>query len=126
MKLFKRTVAALVAVCTLGVSLPLPAQAGLVRTDELLQQSAAQDRIAQLLLRADVREALVARGVDPTQVQARVNALTDDEALQLADQLDQVPAGGNALGIVVGIFVLLLITDILGFTKIFPFTRPIR
>ena len=33
---------------------------------------------------------------------------------------------GDVIGVIVFIFVLLLITDILGFTKIFPFTRSIR
>ncbi|MGE5338534.1 MAG: PA2779 family protein, partial [Gemmatimonadota bacterium] len=51
---------------------------------------------------------------------------TDDEAQQLAQRLDQLPAGGDAIGVIVFIFVLLLITDILGLTKVFPFTRPIR
>ena len=37
------------------------------------------------------------------------------------------PAGASdILGIILTIFVVLLITDILGFTKVFPFTRSIR
>ena len=44
----------------------------------------------------------------------------------MAAQIDQAPAGGDALGVIVTIFVVLLITDILGFTKVFPFTRTIR
>jgi len=73
-----------------------------------------------------VVSALAARGVDAAQARARVAALSDDEALRLVDALDRAPAGGDFLGTVVFIFVLLLITDILGFTKIFPFTRSIR
>jgi hypothetical protein len=30
------------------------------------------------------------------------------------------------LGILFAVFVILLITDILGLTKVFPFTRPVR
>jgi len=30
------------------------------------------------------------------------------------------------LGILFAVFIILLITDILGLTKIFPFTRPVR
>jgi len=127
MTFFRRTIASVAAVCVLGVSLPLPAQAGLVQTDEFVQPtSAVRDRLSQLLMREDVRSALVARGVDPGQVQARVDALTDDEAQRLAQKLDQLPAGGDAIGVILFIFVLLLITDILGLTKVFPFTRPIR
>ncbi len=127
MTLFRRTIATVAAVCLLGTSLPMNAQAGMVGTDEIAQHSSsARDRVSQLLVRDDVRSALQARGVDPAQVQARVNALTDDEAQQLAQRLDQLPAGGDAIGVIVFIFVLLLITDILGLTKVFPFTRPIR
>ena len=127
MRLFKRTVATVAAVCVLGVSAPLPARAGLVRTDEIARQSSTvQDRVQELLARSEVREALVARGVDPAQVQARVDALTDAEAQQLAQQLDQLPAGGDIIGVLLTVFIVLLITDILGLTKVFPFTRPIR
>jgi hypothetical protein len=56
-----------------------------------------------------------------------VAALTDAEAAQLADQIDQAPAGASdILGVLVFIFVLLLVTDILGLTKVFPFTRSVR
>jgi hypothetical protein len=126
---FRRTIASVAAVCVLGTSLPSfaqgPANSGLIGTEETAQLD-VQDRLTQLLAREDVRNALVARGVDPGQVQDRVNALTDDEARMLAHRLDQLPAGGDAIGVILFIFVLLLITDILGLTKVFPFTRPIR
>jgi hypothetical protein len=127
MTFFRRTIASVAAVCVLGASIPMNAQAGMVRTDEIVKpSSSARDRVMQTLARDDVRSALVAHGVDPSQVQARVNALTDDEAQQLAQRLDQLPAGGDAIGVILFIFVLLLITDILGLTKVFPFTRPVR
>ena len=78
------------------------------------------------LQRADVVAALQARGVNVDAARARVAALTDEEAAQVAAEIDKAPAGGDVVGTIVFIFVLLLITDILGFTKVFPFTRPIR
>jgi hypothetical protein len=130
MPAFRRIVAATVATCVLGTSLPVIAQPAspppLVTTEEAIG-SPVQQRVDQLLARAEVREALAARGVDPAQVHARVAALTDDEARLLADQLDRVPAGaGDVLGIIFAVFIILLITDILGLTKIFPFTRAVR
>ena len=45
----------------------------------------------------------------------------------LAARIDQLPAGGDSvLGVLLVVFVILLITDILGFTRIFPFTRSMR
>jgi hypothetical protein len=86
-----------------------------------------QDRtlIVAALSREDVQAALVARGIDPAQAQDRVAALTDEEASVVASQLDTAPAGG-IIGAIVLIFLVLLLTDILGFTKVFPFTRSVR
>ena len=108
------------------------AQAGMIGTEQVVAASAqpaagsAQERLASLLQRDDVVAALQARGVSPEQARERVAALSDNEAAQLVDEIDAAPAGGDLLGTAVFIFVLLLITDILGFTKIFPFTRSIR
>ena len=91
--------------------------------------SAAEQRayVNSMLTRADVAAALQERGIDLAQAQARVAALTDDEVAHVAHTLDTAPAGASdVLGTIVFIFLLLLITDILGFTKIFPFTRSIR
>ena len=112
------------------------AQAAMIGTAELAppaaatQQRSGADARAMLsaqLDRADLAAALQARGVDPAQVRARVDALSDVEAQWLADQVDQAPAGASdLLGALLFIFVLLLVTDILGLTKVFPFTRSMR
>jgi hypothetical protein len=121
----RRIIASLLVVSIAGLGLPLPVHAGMVGTDAVLP-SAERDRIASFLEREDVRQQLQAQGVSPTQAKARVAALTDEEARQLAGQVDSLPAGGDVLGVLLTVFLVLLITDILGFTKIFPFTRPVR
>ena len=52
--------------------------------------------------------------------------MTDAEIAQLNQRIDQMPAGGDVLSIIFTVFIILLITDILGFTKVFPFTRSVR
>jgi hypothetical protein len=98
--------------------------------DVAAAQPAAADGRARLeatLARADVVQALQARGVSVEQARERVAALSDAEAAHVADQIDQAPAGSaDVLGAVIFIFLVLLVTDILGFTKIFPFTRSVR
>jgi hypothetical protein len=122
----RRLIASLLIVSIAGIGVPLPAQAGIVSTDMALA-SAERDRIASMLERADVRAQLEAYGVRAADVKARVAALTDEEAAQLAGRLDSLPAGGDGIiGALLLIFVVLLITDILGLTKVFPFTRPIK
>lgn len=120
---FKRFVASLLIVCLAGVSLPL--HAGMLPTEAAMTNT-ERARVASFLEREDVRAQLEAKGVSPADVKARVAAMTDEEARQLAGQIDSLPAGGDVLGILLTVFIVLLITDILGFTKIFPFTRSIR
>ncbi len=118
----------LIAALVLG-SLPamaVPAGSGLVSTQDALsaeQVRSDRERIHEVLARDDVRDQLVAQGVDPAEVEARVAALSDAEAAQMADQLDQLPAGASVVGALFAVFVILLVTDILGLTNVYPFTR---
>ena len=119
---FRRLIACLLIVT-------VPAQAGLVSTARV---SAAGDRerVVTFLERADVQQQLGSLGVAPQDVRARVAALSDAEVASLAGKIDSMPAGGDALGAVLWlalvVFLVLLLTDILGLTKVFPFTRPVR
>lgn len=91
---------------------------------DAVQVSAERERITDLLARNDVREQLVNYGVELNEVEARVAALSDQEVLQMAEQLDQMPAGANAVvGALLTVFIILLVTDLLGLTNVFPFTR---
>jgi len=124
LKKFRALVSSLLVVCITGLGLPLPVHAGMLPTDAVTANS-DRDRVASFLDREDVRLQLQAQGVNPGDVKARVAAMTDEEEAQVAAHMDSMPAGG-ILGLILLVFVILLITDILGFTKIFPFTRPVR
>ena len=109
--------------------LSLPAQAGMLPTAAVVANP-AKERIMGFFERSDVRQQLATLGVSPADAKARVAALTDDEAAQLAARVDSMPAGGDGIGALVGaavlIFLVLLLTDILGFTHVFPFTKSIK
>jgi len=109
--------------------LSLPAQAGMLPTAAVVANP-AKERIMGFFERSDVRQQLATLGVNPADAKARVAALTDDEAAQLAARVDSMPAGGDGIGALVGaavlIFLVLLLTDILGFTHVFPFTKSIK
>src|SRR6266850_4482392 len=122
----RRFIASLLVVSMTGLGLPLPSRAAIVGTDAALV-AAQRDRVATMLDRGDVRAQLEAHGVRQADVKARVAALTDAEVAQLAGQLDSLPAGGEGIiGAIVIVFLVLLITDLLGLTKVFSFTRPVR
>lgn len=116
----RRLIASLLIVC-----ISLPAQAGMVSSTEAIGASGEHARILSMLDRAEVRAQLQAYGVDAADVRARVAALTDEEAAELAARIDELPAGG-IIGAIVLVFLVLLLTDILGLTKVFPFTKPIQ
>ena len=129
----KKMVALIVAAAMSHTAGLQVAHAGMIATEsvatttELVQVESRRAHVLATLNRADVTDALVNKGVDMDAARARIAALSDQEVLALADQLDHAPAGASGvLGAIVFIFLLLLITDILGFTKVYPFTRSIR
>jgi len=131
MTFLKRLIACTLATTLCMTAFVQSAQATTISTEQVAHaQRAADDARASALAtleRADVAAALTARGVDLQQARERIAALTDDEAATLAATLDSAPAAGSdVLGVIVFIFVLLLVTDILGLTKVFPFTRTVR
>ncbi len=122
-----------VLVTALLVTVPWQAaMATMIETRELLASGQAQvqqgqrDRLRAFLDRADVAKVLEAWGVEPAEAKARVDALSDVEVARVAQHLDRLPtAGGSVIGPIIGalvfVFVVLLITDLLGLTDIFPF-----
>jgi len=123
--MIRRFIASLLILSLASLGIAAPAQAAMLATDSALAGT-ERSRIASQLDRAEVRAQLKAYGVDPADVKTRVAALSDEEAAHLAAQLDSLPTGGSIIGAIVLIFLVLLVTDILGFTKIFPFTRSVR
>ena len=126
---FRRMIASLLVVCMTGLG--QIAQAAPISTDAALaaaQNASQRERVIRFLDRADVQQQLQLRGVNAADAKARVAALSEAELNQLASQIDSLPAGGDVgiLGFVLVVFLVLLLTDILGFTHIFPFTKPIK
>ena len=109
------------------------ASAALVGAEDVaraqVEQPASRDahaRLQELLARPDVQAELVRQGVDPALAAERAASLSAEDAQKLAANMDSAPAGGDVLGAILLVFFVLLLTDILGFTKIFPFTRSVR
>jgi hypothetical protein len=128
---FCQVLALPMVVVMLLTSMPLGlARAALVTTDEIVDATMAQaerDRVVAFMQRDDVRQQMEALGVDPNEAAARVAGLSDAEIRTIAGELDRLPAGQDLLGSLVGaaliIFIVLLLTDLLGLTNVFPFVR---
>ena len=106
------------------------AKAGLIRTETVinnLQGEKSRSQITSFLNRHAVLEVLSKQGIDPLEAEKRVESLTDQEVEKICKVLNQLPAGGDgigtAVGVVVLIFFVLLITDLLGLTHVFTFVN---
>lgn len=106
--------------------------AQMASTEAVLEQPvsvSSHEKVSQFVAREDVAKTFETMGVDPAVVEQRIALMSDDEILKISSQIDTLPAGGDfggLVGAVVFVFIVLLITDILGFTKIFGFTRSVR
>jgi hypothetical protein len=110
-----------------------PAQAQMVGTNAVItgqQEAANRAQVDNFLAREDVKQIMTQYGVDTAEAQKRVESLSSVELNKIANSMDQLPAGGDGIGVIVGaallVFIILLITDILGMTHVFPFVNPQR
>ena len=105
-------------------------QAALISTEQVVAAGVAQQQRAKITMaldRPEVQAELEKLGISRSDAQSRIAALTDVEVASIAHQIDTLPAGGDGfIGALLFIFILLLVTDILGLTKVFPFTRSVR
>jgi len=101
--------------------------AEVISTKQLMHESASNANIDNFLQKQEVQEKLAMLGVSSENMQERIASLTDEEISQINQQIESLPAGGSTiLGVLVFIVVVLLITDILGYTKVFNFTRSVQ
>jgi len=113
------------------MSLPVQTlQASMIGTETVLILSKAQnmrENLHKFLGRKDVQSMMMAQGITSIEAKSRVDCLSDAEIMQMADKMDRLPSGGDGLGAIVGaaliIFLVLLLTDIMGYTDVFPFVK---
>jgi hypothetical protein len=116
------SLALLLCAALFSASVHTAAHAGVIGTQQYLSavdREAAIARIDAVLAREEVRSRLEHYGVDPAAAQERVAALTDQELQTLANDLDNLPAGGDLLGVVGIVFLVLLILELVGVIDIF-------
>ncbi len=126
----KRVVAIAMAMLMAMTSMPIGvAKAEMVTTDQVIEQvdpPEDRSRAMDFMLREDVQQQLTILGVDPEEAARRVASLSDEEIQQIAGRLDELPAGegvGAIVTVMLIIFLVLLVTDLLGYTDIFPFVK---
>ena len=128
MHFLRRPTAVLLSVL-LALMPMLPAQAAMIGNQQIVNQSLSiqtRDSLRQLFEQDTARQQLQAWGVSPDQINTRINSLTDAELARINQQAGDLNAGGNILGILLVIFIVFVITDVIGATDIFPFIHPVK
>ncbi len=118
----RKMVAMLLVLSMSLLGVPATSLAAPIGTDTLVQleqRGELLSRIQTQLARDDVRAQFLQRGVSPTEVDARVAALSTEELQMLSMQLDELPAGGSLLAVIGVVFVVLLILELVGVTNVF-------
>ncbi len=98
------------------------AQAAIIGNAEHFAQQHRGEQLAQIdavLASEVVQQQLVAMGVSHADAMERIGALSNAELQQLAQNLDALPAGGSALGVLGALFLVLLVLDLLDITNVF-------
>jgi len=121
-----RFLTAFLAVSILFVSVQPTVNAAIVSTSELVateQSKIGREYLLNSLEREEVRTALTSQGVDLEMAKQRVASLTDEEVRALNQKMDEMPAGSGVVGALVLVFLVLLFTDIMGWTDVYPFVN---
>jgi predicted nuclease of predicted toxin-antitoxin system len=111
------------AVLAFLIALPLDhALAALVDTPSLktdLCDNGIRERLLVILAREEVRVALLKHGIDPTEVEVQIAALTDDEVAQMRDRIGELPGGGQAAAYIpIWLAILILVGYLLVLTGV--------
>jgi len=125
--LFRQAAAlGLSAALVLSTQFATMARAEIVGTDAVIAkygQNADRNYLMAELQTDEVRGKLIEAGVDPAEAEARLAALSNAEIRSMLAQFDADNAGGDILGALLTVFLILLVTDFLCLTHVFKFTR---
>lgn len=125
-KSFRNLVVAVLICSIVSLGAPVVAEARVIGTLAAVEsQQRAQDlaTISATLARQEVREQFAAMGVDAAQAEKRIAAMTDSELRTMAEQMKNLPAGGDFLAVLGVVFVILLILQVFGVIDIFKKIR---
>lgn len=95
-----------------------PALAAMVGTETMIDIARGQEAreyVNTMMARKDVQATLIDNGIEPKEAKARIDSLSNAEVIQLADKIEQLPAGGD-LGILSALIIILLLVIILKLT----------
>jgi hypothetical protein len=117
-----------VLIAVAAASISMPAQAAMVATGQIVSDADGQvfDLQTMQQKRDWIQTQLEKSGVSQADSILRVSSMSDNQVIQVHQRMDEMPAGAGAAGTVLVVFIVLMITDLMGATDIFPFIRPME
>ncbi|PIE37770.1 MAG: hypothetical protein CSA54_00735 [Gammaproteobacteria bacterium] len=100
----------------------LNAQAGLISNQDLHLEN-LRGQISQQLDTPALVEALHAQGISREAAEQRIARLSAAELNQLSQRIDELPAGSGFMTFLLVGFAIVVVTDALGYTDLFPFVK---
>lgn len=122
--MMKKSIRSSLLVALVSLLVVIPGQAAMVETAQIQQdQNLISTDLQSIPQKRDwILEQLVSGGVDKTNAQLRVAAMTDSQIQQIYQRVDESAAGGSSvLLILVLIFVF---TELMGYTDVIPGMGP--
>ena len=89
-----------------------PAFAALIGTDTYLEKGqidSARDKVTAFLSKKKVAQMMIQQGVNPEEVRNRIASLSDQEIIKISKQLDNLPAGEGATGLLISVLVIVIL-----------------
>ena len=134
MRKITKSINILLVISMVWISLPYGyASAAIIGTETVANSLCGQQArsyIQSVLAREEVQTILIKQGVNAEEAKNRISGLTDAEAIRLAKEIDKLPAGGDGFATLViaslAVFLVLLVTDIVGYTDVFPFVKKVK
>lgn len=128
MKLYKHALAIVLSISLISLSLG-SAQAAMVSNQQIIHKTYQindKQALLQTINREDVQQQLLSMGVSSADIESRINQMTHEEIAQLNQQMTELPAGAGILSAAVLVFLVFVVTDVIGATDIFPFIHPVH
>lgn len=120
--LWKRAGIFMLMISFIFTTFPATSFAGLVGTDRILSpdtRNRQMTEIRNVLARQEVKTQMLDLGVNPADIEARLDTLNDAELARLSAGMKELPAGGSVIWVIGVVFIVLLILELLGVTNVF-------
>jgi len=105
------------------------AYAGVISSEQVIVQQKNiynKQNVIEMLNSAEVQDKLVSLGVSIEDAEMRIASMTDRELSTLNTRMNDMPAAGGVVGVIVTVLVVLAVLDVLGVTDVYSFIRPIN